>query len=356
MAEKTEKATPKKLKDAKKKGQVAKAQDLPSAITFIASVAITLGMSDWLYHQMATFLTGTFNLIGHANLEVSLSNMMTQSVMLIFTASIPIMGLVSIIGMAANFLTVGPVFAPEVFKPDIKKFNPIENLKQKFKMKTLIELLKSVFKITLATYIIYTVMYKSLPVLIATVSLPITGALMVFYAFMMEVMIKVGLLFLVIALADFIYQRRVFAKEMRMEKFEVKQEYKNTEGDPQIKGKRKQIAQEIAYQEGPSGAVKRAQAVVTNPTHLAIALSYNKEMDAAPFILCMGMDERAKTMVKLADQYNIPIMRNIPLARKLWEEGELYQYVPEDTYEAIAEILKWIQSMQVKNDESELDL
>lgn len=350
MGEKTEKATPKKLRDAKKKGQVAKIQDLPSAFTFIASIVITLGMTTFLYHQLADFLTATFKAMnGNQELLLTLSNFMQQSLVVIFICSIPVMAIVSVIGIMVNLIAVGPIFSPEVFKPDIKKFNPVENIKQKFKMKTLIEFLKSMIKIFLASYIIYQVVYKSLPVLIAAVSLPITGALMIFYWFMMEVVIKVGLLFIVIALADMIYQKKQFAKEMKMEKFEVKQEYKNTEGDPQIKGKRKQIAQEIAYQEGPATSVKRAQAVVTNPNHIAVALGYKREVDAAPYILAMGQDELAKRIIKIAEDSNIPIMRNISLARKLWEEGEPFEFVPEDTYEAIAEIIRWVQSL--KNEE-----
>src|SRR5262249_16582852 len=146
MAEKTEKATPKKLRDAKKKGQVAKAQDLPSAITFVASVIITLALTGYLYNYLASFLTETFKLIAAGNTIVSITNMMTQSVIVIFVASIPVMGLVTIIGVAVGFLSVGPVFATEVFKPDLKKLDPIQNLKEKFKMKTLIELLKSILK------------------------------------------------------------------------------------------------------------------------------------------------------------------------------------------------------------------
>jgi len=356
MAEKTEKATPKKLKDAKKKGQVAKAQDLPSAFTFVASVVITMGMTGFLYNQMANFLTGTFKLVTESDLTISISNMYGQALIVIFVCSIPVMGLVTLLGVAINFLTVGPCFSPEVFKPDIKKFNPIENLKQKFKLKTLVELLKSIFKISLASYIIYTVMYKSLPVLITAVSMPITGALLIFNSFLLEVCIKVGLLFLTIAILDFFYQRRNFAKEMKMEKFEVKQEYKNTEGDPQIKGKRRQLAQEIAYQEGPGNAVKRAQAVVTNPQHLAIAIGYKRESDSAPYILAMGADELAKRIIKLAEENEIPIMRNIPLARRLWEDCDVYEFVPEDTYEAIAEILKWIASLQPENEMAEHEI
>ncbi|MCE2982345.1 MAG: type III secretion system export apparatus subunit SctU [Parachlamydia sp.] len=351
MGEKTEKATPKKLKDAKKKGQIAKSQDLPAAFTFIASVAVVLGLSNLLYHQLADFLVATFRAATHPDLTTVIVSLFYKANEVIFLASIPTMALVALVGFVITFLTVGPVFAPEVFKFDIKKFNPVDNLKSKFKLKTLFELVKSLIKITIASYLIYLVMYKSVPVLIQTVSMPISGALIVFHAFLVEVVLKVGLFFIIVAVADFIYQKKTFSKEMMMEKFEIKQEYKNSEGDPHIKGKRKQIAQEIAYSEGPTGGVKRAQAVVTNPTHLAIAIGYERHLDAAPYILAMGKDILAERIVKSAEKHDIPILRNIPLAHKLWEEGEIYEYVPEDTYEALAEIMRWIASL---NDGTEI--
>lgn len=346
MGEKTEKATPKKLRDARKKGQIAKAQDLPSVFTFIASIAVILATSQMLYHEMGRFMTNTFSLVTNHDLGATITNSFFQSISLIFTASIPVLFMVSLVGVLITFLTVGPVFAVEVFKFDIKKFNPVDNLKAKFKMKTVIEILKSMLKISIAAYIVYQVMYDSIPVLVKTVSMPISGALLIFNAFLLEVIIKVGLFFLIIAVADFIYEKRHFAKEMKMEKFEVKQEYKNTEGDPHIKSKRKQIAQEIAYQEGPAAAVQKAQAVVTNPTHLAIAIGYKEEIDAAPYILLMGKDYLAEQIIKLAEKYNVPIMRNIPLAHKLWDEGDVYEFVPEETYEAIAEVLRWVKSLK----------
>lgn len=346
MAEKTEKATPKKLRDARKKGQVAKAQDLPSAFTFVVSIWIVLGMSRFLYDYLGGFLVSTFREVTNVHLESAIAQYFYQSIIVIFISSIPVMLFVSILGVIINFLVVGPVFSFEVFKFDIKKFDPVQNLKQKFKLKTLVELLKSVLKISIACYIIYDVMYASLPVLIKAVSLPISAALLIFNAFLMEVVIKVGLFFVIIAVADFIYQKKNFAKEMKMEKFEVKQEYKNTEGDPQIKGKRRQVAQEIAYQDGPATTLQRAQAVVTNPTHLAIAIAYNHELDAAPYILSMGKDGLAERMIMLAEQYNIPVVRNITLAHQLWEEGATYEYVPEGTYEAVAEILRWLASLK----------
>ncbi len=353
MGEKTEQATPKKLRDARKKGQVAKSQDLPSAFTFIASIWITLGMMSYIYAQISSFLLYTFeNVSKDQSLTTLIPAFYYEAVMVIFMCSMPVMMLVCMLGVVINFLSVGPTFAMEVFKPDIKKFNPVQNLKAKFKMKTLFELVKSIFKITVASYLIYDVMYGALPTLIQTVHENIWVAIEVYYTFLMQVVIRVGIFFIAVAVIDFVYQRRTFANEMKMEKFEVKQEYKNSEGDPQIKSKRRQIAQEIAYQEGPAGGIKYAKALVTNPTHLAIAIGYEREIDPAPYVLAMGEGNLAERMVQLAEKYEIPIIRNISLAHKLWDQSELYEFVPEETYEPIAEILRWIASL---NTETEYD-
>ncbi len=350
MAEKTEKATPKKLRDARKKGQVAKAQDLPSAFTFIVSVWAVLGMSQFLYDKMGGFLGTTFNLVNYPHLMNILPSLYNESIMVIFIASMPVLVLVSLIGVIITFLTVGPVFSTEVFKFDPKKFDPVQNLKAKFKLKTLVELLKSCLKIAIAGYIVYLVIWNSIPVLVKTVDIHTASALIVFYSFLKEVMIKVGTFFVIIAVADFAYQRKSFLKEMKMEKFEVKQEFKNTEGDPQIKSKRRQIAQEIAFGEGPGGGIRNAKALITNPTHLAIAIGYQREEDPAPYILGMGDHFIAEQMILLAKRHNVPIIRSIKLAHTLWDEGEVYEFVPEETYEAIAEILRWISALNTEDE------
>lgn len=345
MGEKTEKATPKKLRDARKKGQVAKSQDLPAAFTFVVSIWVTMGMSAVLYHYMGDFLRSVFMLTSNENLTAILGSLWIEAIKIIFMASIPVLAIVVAIGVLINFLAVGPVFSFEVFKFDIKKFNPIQNLKSKFNMKTLVELLKSCVKIGIACYIIYTVIYSSIPVLATAASQPVQQSLLIFYYFLMEVIIKVGLFFLVIAVADFAYQKKAFAKEMRMEKFEVKQEYKNSEGDPHIKGKRKQIAQEIAYSEGPAGGLKQAAAVVTNPTHLAVALGYDREVDRAPYIIAMGQDELAERMIHLAKTYNVPIVRNIKLAHQLWDGGDVNEFIDEQLYASVAKLLQYVAAL-----------
>jgi flagellar biosynthesis protein FlhB len=171
------------------------------------------------------------------------------------------------------------------------------------------------------------------------------GAVMVFANFLGKVVLRVGIFFLIIALFDLVFQKYNFAKEKRMEKYEVKQEYKDTEGDPHIKSKRRQTAQEIAYQEGPS-AVKRAKAVITNPIHIAVAIMYNSETEPAPKIITMGKGVIADRIVKEAIGYGVPIMRNVSLAQKLFEQGEINYFIPEETYQAVAEILRWLESME----------
>ena len=177
--------------------------------------------------------------------------------------------------------------------------------------------------------------------------MPILGATIVFSNFLIKVAIRVGIFFLAVAIFDLVFQKKNFAKEMKMEKFEVKQEMKDTEGNPEIKGKRRQVQQEIAYQDGPS-ATKRARAVITNPIHIAVAISYDAETDPAPKIVIMGKGITAESITKIAQEEHIPIMRNVPLAQELYNKGDIGQYVPEETYEAIAEVLKWLDQLEAE--------
>lgn len=356
MGEKTEKATPKKLRDARKKGQVAKSQDFPAAFTFIVSLAVTMSMIGSLFDRLGGFVVNIFTEVAtlQAQAQTSIPNLFYIGMNNILAAALPILMVVAAIGVFVNVVVTGPVFAPEVFKPNIKKFNPIDNLKSKFKMKTLFELAKSMFKITGAGIIIYLTLMKALPVLVTLVGMPTIGALAIYGHFLFEIIYKVGLFFITVAILDLAYQKHSFAKSMMMEKFDIKQEFKNSEGDPQIKGKRKQIAQEIAYSDGPAAGVKKAKAIITNPVHLAIAVGYERDKDPAPFIAAMGSSHVAALIIKEAERLGIPIMRNIRLAHKLWEEGEIWEYVPEHTYEALSEVLRWVASLESGEEDAEL--
>jgi flagellar biosynthesis protein FlhB len=233
----------------------------------------------------------------------------------------------------------------EAMKFDLKKLNPVEGIKQKFKLKVLVELLKSCAKIIGAGIIIFLIIKKMTPEIIVSVKFPAIAAALVIDNFLKKVAIQVGIFFLLVALFDLAFQKRQFAKEMMMERFELKQEYKDTEGDPLIKGKRKERARELAYSEGAS-ATKRARAIITNPTHIAVALGYEEEKDPVPTILIMGQGPMAEQIIKIAIDNHIPIMRNVELARQLFAIGKIGDYIPKETYKPIATILKWLETME----------
>ncbi len=346
MAEKTEQATPKKLRDARKKGQVAKSQDFPSAFTFIVSISTVIILSGYLFETLSAYIIMMFKLsASDIDLKNRAAGIFSQAIQTIFTTSMPILVLTVCVGLLVNFLIVGPMFSVESMKPDIKRLNPVTNIKNMFKFKTAFELLKSLFKIFGALILIYSVVWTSIPNIISTAALPVYGSALVFSDFLIKVIIRVGIFFLTIAVFDLVFQKRNFSKEMKMEKFEVKQEYKDTEGNPEIKSKRRQAAQEIAYQEGPM-SVKRAKAVITNPSHIAVAVEYNTETEPAPRIVTMGKGAVADMIMKIAQENGIPIMRNVTLARTLYEKGKISDYIPEETYQAVAEILRWLEGLE----------
>ncbi len=348
MGEKTEKATPKRLRDARKKGQVAKSQDFPSAITFIVAIFTLFSLASYFANNLGGFLASVLKTAPtHHDPRVTLYYL-HNCLLLILTTSLPLLGAVAIVGLLVGFLVVGPTFSTEVFKPDIKKFNPIDNLKQKFKLRTLIELLKSIFKIFGAALILYITLKNRVSLVIETAGVSPIVTAAIFKEILYRAVISIGMFFIVVAVLDLVYQRHNFAKELKMEKFEVKQEFKDTEGNPEIKGRRKQIAQEIAY-EDPSSQIKHATTVVSNPKDIAIAIGYMPEKYKAPWIIAMGINLRAKRILAEAEKYSIPIMRNVPLAHQLWDEGKELKFIPESTYEAVGEILLYITSLNAQN-------
>lgn len=347
MAEKSEKATPKKLRDARKKGQVAKSQDLPAAFTFIVAIAMVLAMARPIYEQLAGFIKASLIAFRHTEeFNTTLIQYLTYGFIVILKVSLPILLVTVFVGVLANFIVVGPLFSFEALKPDIKRLDPIQNLKQKFKLKTLVELIKQILKISGVVIIIYYTVKDDIKQVVFGAALPPVGSALIFNYFLVKVVVRVGLFFIAIAVFDIIYQKMNFAKEMKMEKFEVKQEYKDSEGDPHIKGRRRQIGQEIAYEEGSVKNTRKAKAVITNPTHYAVAFEYNEKEMLAPIILVKGGGKIAETIIRIAEANNIPIVRNVPLAQNLIKNGRVGQYIPRDTYEAVAEILKWLASLE----------
>lgn len=347
MAEKTEKATPRKLREARKKGQVAKSQDFPSAFTFATSIFILLTLSGWVWKKIIISFLDTAALIPTIDWQSQASVLMDQVLLVILSVTLPFVGITALVGVLVNFVIVGPTWAVQGMKPDLKRLNPITGIKNKFKWKTAFELLKSLAKIFIAGAIIYFVVKSDFPMIIACAAIPPFGSALVVSAVLKKVVLDVGIFFLAVAVADLAFQKKQFGKEMMMQKFEVKQEYKDTEGDPQIKSRRRQLAQEVAYDEGPA-AVRRSKAVVTNPIHIAVGIGYEPEKYPAPYITVIGVATRADRIIEWAEAAEIPIIRDIALAHSLFDLGQANRYVPEETYEAVAEVLRWVMKLEMQ--------
>ena len=348
MAEKSEKATPKKLRDARKKGQVSKSQDMPAAFTFITSIGALLIAAHYIYSELSGYLLFMLGEVSkNPDITRSAGGYITQGITVMAHCSFPLLVAILSVGILINFLVIGPVFSMEAMKPDIKRLNPVTNLKNIFKMKTVFELIKSILKISIAVGLIISVIWDNISQIVATVNMPIIGTALVFSSFLTSVLIKVGIFFVIVAVVDLLYQKKNFAKEMKMEKYEVKQEYKDTEGDPHIKGRRRSLQQEIAYQEGPSAA-KRSHVVLTNPEHFAVALEYDDTTDPAPKIATMGRGREAVMIMDIALESNIPIFRNPELTQAIYYEGIIGQYIPEQHYRAVAQVLKWVSRLKQK--------
>lgn len=339
--EKTENATPKRLRDARKKGQVAKSRDLTTVVVMIAvfiAIAFSIPMMEQeiqalMKHAFTIFEKGPLN----AN-DMMTVGKMALIVMVKVLAPPFIAGVAS--ALLIGFLQVGPVFSGEPLKPKMEKLNPVEGAKNMFKMVTFIELIKNILKMSLVLYLAYLTIHQFLQEILLSSRVDIVTSMGMTGEIIYSFFVKVAIVFFVISLTDIYVQRWNYMKNMRMSKDEVRREYKQEEGDPQIKGERRRLHREMVFG-GIRQNIKKADAVVSNPIHVAVAIKYNRETMAAPEVLLKGQRKFAESMLQIAREEHVPIVRNIPLAWSLLqiEEGEA---IPEDLYEAVAEVLCYI--------------
>lgn len=337
--DKTEEATPHKLNEAKKKGQVAKSKEASLALTLLACTLIITalgnyiveGLKDTIIHFLTNFL---YMELSYNNLFYITFITLTRVAMLVLPVMIPIM----IMGIAANLMQTGIMFTKEPIKPDFKKLNPISGIKRMFSVRTLVELVKDVLLITVVGYIGYKFIMENYTKILNLYNLRFSVLIEAIKELIQSIFFKVTLVLVALALGDYIFQRRQFKKDMRMTKQEIKEEFKQQEGDPQVKGKIKQKQREMAMNRMMQ-SIPDASVIVTNPTHLAIALRYKQGKDEAPKVIGKGADYIALKIKEKAREYEIPIIENKPLARMIYEKVEIDEEIPVEMYQAVAEIL-----------------
>lgn len=345
--EKTEDATPQKLQKAREKGQVSKSQDLVSATIFFGCLA-TLGIAiAWMGQKLSALILESIAAVHSRDLEYSVLAILREGAWTWLLVSLPLILTAFFLGLVGNYFQVGFLFTLETLKPQLNKINPVSGVKQLFSVKRLVEVLKQIVKFTMVSLVVYYAFKDAVPNLVNLQRLDLYAALEVIRLILKDICLKVAVLFMVIAIADFFWQRHSFNKSMRMTKHEIKQEYKESEGDPQLKSERKHLAQELIMH-GSQQAVKKADAVITNPTHIAVAVRYDVKEHSAPLVVAKGMDKNAEAIRKIAERYKVPILQNIPLAHAL-NKLDLDEEIPEELYDAVAEVLNLVYEMRRKN-------
>lgn len=340
---KTEKATPKRLSDAKKKGQIPKSQDLSSAISFaLFAFMLTQIFTYTLEHGYVFFrnyFAAGFNTVA---LENNMSALGSNAIVFFLILVGPALFLSFISGYLGNLIQVGFVFISENLKPSFKKMNPINNLKNIFGKQALFALLKNIMKMGIVLYIVYSSAQEFIQPVLRITNVETENIFYIVMDLARSIGIKLSLFLAVIGIADYAFQRYQHNNQLKMSKQEIKDEYKEMEGDPQIKQQRKQLHREMIN--GNIQDVAEATVVITNPTHIAVAVQYDRDeaADEVPIVLVKGADLMAGKIKELARENDIPMVENVSAARHLYKNVKAGDPIPVDMYQTVAEILALI--------------
>ena len=344
---KTEQATPRRRSELRNKGQVAKSQEFNTAVMFLLAVVFMRFYIPGVGHFVET---STAELWGKFPREMDLTDLMTvltQVATGLMLAMAPLFGVLIIGAVLVNVLQIGVHFSAYPLKPSFAKLNPISGFKRIFSLQPLIQLAQNLFKIALIILISWSILAAHYHVLLQSVQLEIGEIGMILGNILWEIGWKVGLAMLVLAIADLLWQRWYFSRNIRMSKQEIKDELRNQEGDPQIKAKIRQLQRKASLARMME-SIPRADVILTNPVHLAVAIAYERDGMNAPTLLAKGASAVAERIKERAREHDVPIVENKELARALYRTTEVGQEIPADLYAAVSEVLIYVYQLTGK--------
>lgn len=345
--DKSEEPTPHRLREAREKGQVAKSREITVAVILLLSYGVFRFVAPFMWQQLYEMAHIILGEISHAN-DFSLS----------------FVGYILFIGLRAMALTVAPIFAvviigalvteglqtglvvsAEPLSPKLERINPWEGFKRIFSLQGLVETIKSILKIIIVFLIAWYAISEDLPFVVVLMDSSPWDALALGGLIAYKIALRVGLFYIAIAILDYFYHRWEYMRKLRMTRQEIKEEYKRLEGDPAVKQRMRDLQRQVAYQRMMS-AVPQADVVVTNPTHIAIALKYVAKEMTAPKLLAKGERKVAEEIRRIAEDHEIPIVENEPLARSVYRSTAVNQEIPSDLYQAVAEVLAFVYKLK----------
>jgi len=341
--ERTEKATPKKREDARKKGQIARGAELPAALSFMGALVVVKFLGEELFHQVAYRLQDVAYSITNfrpmTDADVAILMFDGGKFFALLTLPIIAVGFVGIV--AGNFAQGGLSFSPEALTPKTEKFSPAKNIKRVFGLDSVVNLAKSTIKLAVIAAVSYGVLIPVIENAPSFLNAPIGTVAIRLGETIYSLAIRCGIVFIVLAAADYGYAFYKHEKSLRMSKQDIRDEYKQQEGDPMMKGQRRRAARSLAQRRSIAD-VPTASVVITNPTHYAVALRYDRENDAAPILVAKGADMIAAKIREIARENDIPLIENPPLARALYKSVEPKQMIPVEFFAAVAEVLAYV--------------
>ena len=347
-AEKSQEPTPHRRQQAREQGQVAKSQDLGSAVLLILGLVCLMmlggGLIDFLVGYSRRQLGGEAWLSAEPGFAVTEWN---RTISDLTRTVLPIFGVLLLGAVGVNLLQIGFLFLPEKLAPDITRLDPIKGIRRLFSLTNAVRLAFSIFKILVIAAVAFVSLYQQRDTILGLTALAVPEIAQYMVQILLWTAAKIGLALLILALLDYAFQRWKYEQDLRMTPQEVREEMKNLEGNPQIAAQRRQVQRQLAMSR-LSDAVPKADVVITNPTELAIAVQYEPETMAAPIVVAKGAGVLAARIRRLALEHGIPIVEKKPLARALYREVDVNQPIPEDKYAAVAEVLAYVYQLQGK--------
>jgi flagellar biosynthesis protein FlhB len=342
-ANRTEKPTPKRREDARKKGQIARRPELSAAVGFLAGLVMLRLLSEHLLSHLTVFISGTmlYAATDAALTPLAVTKLLVDAVARLAVLVLPIIAAVLVAGVASNFAQGGLTFTPNLLKPRGERFNPLANLKQAIGINGTLQFVKGIVVIAAIVAVCYTPVRQALgeaPVLLGA---PAPHILLTVGALIYQVGLRAGVVIFIVALLDYAYGWYRHEKSLKMTKQEIRDEYRQQEGDPMVKSQRRRAARAM-LQRHIAAEVPKADVIITNPTHFAVALQYDRENYAAPIVVAKGADDMARRIREIASAHDVMIIENPPLARSLYRTVEIGKMIPPELFRAVAEVLAYV--------------
>lgn len=350
--DKSEEPTPHRLREAREKGQIAKSKEVTTAILLIASYMLLKSTGASIWYGLNAMAQSIFNEIPNVN---NFSFSFVGYILLLAGRGLiislaPIFGLTLFVAFAVEALQTGFLFTLDPLMPKLERVNPGEGLKRMFSLQGLVELIKSILKIVIVFWLMWGAIKDDIPSIVILIDGQPWDAVVLGGTIAYKVAFRVGIFYIIIALLDYFYKRWEYMRGLKMSKQEIKEEYKRLEGDPMIKQRMRELQRQAAYQRMMS-SVPKADVVVTNPTHIAVALKYDVPKMKAPTVLAKGERKIAEEIKAIADKSYVPIVENEPLARSIFRTTDVGKIIPPELYQTVAEVLAYVYKIKKKRTE-----